>query len=243
MAKDPDDRWATAEEFVDRLGEAMTPPPPKRGAAAAGTTATRKLDRTPPPPSRPARPAAAAGAPRKSGPGSGTLLAVLAAALLVLVVGFLLLRGDGEGNRTAADRTPTPTATAEKKDTPTPTSTPEDTPEPTPTATPEETPAPQAKKPKGSANQLQVQAFNLNNEGQYEQALPIAQAAVEKGCKGNAPVNPCGYALYELGRAQRGTGDPQSAIQTLEQRLERYPDDQRSTVEAELRRARQDAGE
>jgi len=244
MAKDPEDRWATAEEFVEQLGEAMTPPPPKHGAA--GTAATRKLDRTPPPPSRPARPAAAAGAPRKSGPGSGTLLAALAAALLVLVIGFLLLRGDGddEGNRTAGDSTPTPTATAtaEKKETPTPTATPEDTPEPTPTATPEETPEPPAEKPKGSAGQLQVQAFNLNNDGQHEQALPVAQAAVEKGCKGNAPLNPCGYALYELGRAQRGTGDPESAIQTLEQRLERYPDDQRSTVEAELRRARQDAG-
>jgi TolA-binding protein len=56
-------------------------------------------------------------------------------------------------------------------------------------------------------------------------------------------VNPCGYALYELARAQRGTGDPQSAIATLEQRLDRYPDDQRAEVEAELQRARQDAGE
>ncbi len=246
MAKDPEDRWDTAEEFVERLGEALTTPPPKRGAA--GTTATRKLDRTPPPPSRPARKPAAAGAPKSTPtrPGTGTLLAALAAALLVLVIGFLLLRGDGndEGNRTAGDSTPTPTATAEKKDTPTPTATPEDTPEPTATATPEEEPEqPAAKKPKGSASELQVQAFNLNNDGQHEQALPLAQAAVEKGCKGNAPLNPCGYALYELGRAQRGTGDPEAAIQTLEQRLERYPDDQRSTVEAELDKAKKDAGQ
>jgi eukaryotic-like serine/threonine-protein kinase len=248
MAKEPDDRWSTAEEFVERLGEALTAPPPQRGAAAAaGTTATRKLatrDRTPPPPSRPPRAAAATGRPPRSGPGTGTLLAALAAALLVVVLGFLLLRddGDGDGGRTAGDSTPTPTA--EKKDTPTPTATAEKTEEPTPTATPEEeSPPPAAEKPKGSATQLQLQAFNLNNDGQFEEALPVAQAAVEKGCKNKAPVNPCGYALYELARAQRGTGDPQSAIATLEQRLDRYPDDQRAEVEAELQRARQDAGE
>src|SRR5215208_2594353 len=58
MAKDPGDRWDTAEEFVERLGESMAPPPRRGAAAAGGTTATRKLatrDRTPPPPSRPAR--------------------------------------------------------------------------------------------------------------------------------------------------------------------------------------------
>ncbi len=60
MAKDPDDRWGTAEEFVERLDASMVPPR-GRAAAAGGTTATRKLptrERTPPPPSRPARPAA-----------------------------------------------------------------------------------------------------------------------------------------------------------------------------------------
>ena len=64
MAKDPDDRWATAEEFVERLGESLTPPPRRKPVPA--TTATRPLasrDRTPPP-SRPARPVAAAERPR-----------------------------------------------------------------------------------------------------------------------------------------------------------------------------------
>ena len=41
MAKDPDDRWASAEEFVERLGESLTPPP--RRKAAPATTATRPL--------------------------------------------------------------------------------------------------------------------------------------------------------------------------------------------------------
>jgi hypothetical protein len=61
---------------------------------------------------------------------------------------------------------------------------------------------------------------------------------VQKGCKGNAPVSPCGYALYELGRAQLGAGDARGAVQTLQTRLDRYPDDQRSTVEALLNKAK-----
>ena len=71
MAKDPDDRWTTAEEFVERLGESLTPPPRRKPVPA--TTATRPLasrDRTPPP-SRPARPVAAAERPGSSGPGTG----------------------------------------------------------------------------------------------------------------------------------------------------------------------------
>ena len=63
MAKDPDDRWSTAEEFVERLGEALTPPPRRKPVPA--TTATRPLasrDRTPPP-SRPRGPRAASPRP------------------------------------------------------------------------------------------------------------------------------------------------------------------------------------
>jgi hypothetical protein len=56
-------------------------------------------------------------------------------------------------------------------------------------------------------------------------------------------VSPCGYALFELAKAQRGTGDPAAAVKTLEERLRRYPSDQRSAVEAELKRARADAGQ
>jgi serine/threonine protein kinase len=249
MAKDPGDRWATAEEFVERLGESLTPPP-RRKPAPATTTATRKLgaDRTPPP-SRPARPAPAAAAAGRSGPGTGMLLAALAAALLVVVLGFLLLKGnnDDKGNQASKTSTPTATATPKKKKTPTPTptATKTSTPTPTPTATATQTPAPPAadKKPKGSASQLQLQAFNLNNAGKSDQALPVAQEAVKKGCKGNAPVSPCGYALYELGRAQLATGDANGAVQSLQTRLDRYPDDQRAKVQALLDKAKQQSGQ
>jgi serine/threonine protein kinase len=246
MAKDPGDRWSSAEEFVEHLGESVTRPPPKRGAAAAGpTTATRKLvtgDRTPPP-SRPVRPAAAADRPRRSGPGTGMLLAALAAALLVVVLGFLLLKGSGNdsGNQASNRSTPTPTASARKKKS-TPTATPTAQQTQTPTSTPTATAQAPSSGTGGSAGQLQLQAYRLNNAGQSDQALPIAQAAVRKGCSGNAPVNPCGYALSELARAQLATGDSQGAVQTLQQRLQRYPDDQRDTVEKLLKKAQKGKG-
>ncbi len=88
-----------------------------------------------------------------------------------------------------------------------------------------------------------MQAYNLNQAGKPEEALPVAQKAVRLGCKGNAGVSPCGYALFELAKAQRGTGDAEAAVKTLEERLQRYPDDQRAAVEAELKRARADAGD
>jgi eukaryotic-like serine/threonine-protein kinase len=250
MAKDPDDRWASAEEFVERLGESLTPPP--RRKAAPATTATRPLasrDGTPPP-SRPARPVAAAERPGSSGPGTGMLLAALAAALLVVVLGFLLLKGNGGDKGNQASKTSTPTATAKKKETPSPTptatatATKTETPAPTATSTPKPKPKPKPKAPAGgSASQLQVEAYNLNNAGKYDAALPVAQSAVTKGCQAGAPVSPCGYALYELGRAQLGTGDAAGAVATLNQRLQRYPDDQRSTVEKLLKKAEKQAGQ
>ena len=253
MAKDPDDRWSTAAEFVERLGESLTPPPRRRaGVAAAGTTATRKLaptDRTPPP-SRTARPAAAAERPRGgSGPGTGMLLAALAAALLIVVLGFLLLKGGGNGSQSSNRGTPTATPTAKKTSTPTATATPTRTATPTATPTASATTTATATatataqpNTSGSASQLQLQAYRLNNAGQSDQALPVAQKAVEKGCSGNAQLNPCGYALYELARAQLATGDAQGAVSTLQQRLDRYPDDQRKTVEKLLRKAQKGNG-
>jgi serine/threonine-protein kinase len=48
------------------------------------------------------------------------------------------------------------------------------------------------------------------------------------------------YALYNLGHALRLAGHPDEAIPILEQRL-KHPN-QRGTVEAELKKARKEAG-
>jgi serine/threonine-protein kinase len=266
MAKDPADRWGSASQFVERLDQSLAPPPPRRAAKAAATgptRSTRVMDSrtrtpTPPPPGRGEAgdeppgaagrraPAAAADRPRRSGPGAGVLIAAVLALLAAAALAFALLSGGGDGNggQTAgkpatpqAKKTATATPTAAKTATPTP------TPTPTPTATATVAP-PTGNQPAGkNGAKLQLQAFNLNNAGKYQEALPVAQKAVQLGCKGSAPVNPCGYALYELARAQRGSGDPQSAIKTLEERLQRYPNDQKAAVDAEMKRAKQDAGQ
>jgi hypothetical protein len=83
---------------------------------------------------------------------------------------------------------------------------------------------------------LQRQAFELNNAGQPEQALPVARKAVEL-CKGSSQVSPCAYALYEYARALRLTGDPQAAIDVLHERQQRFPNDQPKAVDKEIKAA------
>ena len=89
---------------------------------------------------------------------------------------------------------------------------------------------------------LQLQAFNLNNAGQPEQALPLAQKAVEL-CAGSTAVSPCAFALYEHARALLATGDPGGAIAALEERKQRFPDNQPGAVEKLLAAARKAAGQ
>jgi eukaryotic-like serine/threonine-protein kinase len=247
MAKEPDERWETAGALVRALDDALSAPPPRRRAAAVPPTApTRVLGERTPPPARPARRAPAAAAPRR---GPAALIAL--AALLLVVAGAVALMSGGDGDpRTEPRSTPEPTATAS------PDETQESEPEPTATATavPTEDPSPPDEGPnngngkgkgqgQGSAATgddaaaLQLQAYNLNQAGQPEQALPLAQRAVEL-CEGSTAVSPCAYALFEYARALRMTGDPESAIAVLEERQQRFPDDQPEAVESELQRAR-----
>ena len=96
----------------------------------------------------------------------------------------------------------------------------------------------------GSGNDptaLQLRAFELNNGGDARQALTFARKAVRL-CEGSTAVDPCAYALFEYARALRLTGDPQGAIAALEERQQRFPDNQPGAVAQELARARADAG-
>jgi eukaryotic-like serine/threonine-protein kinase len=241
MAKHPADRWDSAGEMVRALDDALSAPPPRRAAAAPlpPTAATRVMGDRTPPPKRPARAAAAAGSPRR-GWSLGALVAI--AALLLLVAGAVALMtgGDDPGTQPRGREEPTATATPDRTATPEETATEEPTAEATPEATEEAPPPEETSVPGDDPAALQLQAYELNQAGNHEAALPVAAKAVEL-CQGSDAVSPCAYALFEYARALRMTGDPQSAIAVLEERKQRFPGDQPQEVNAELKLAREAA--
>jgi serine/threonine-protein kinase len=196
----------------------------------------------PPPPVAPAR-ADDDDRPRGRRPGAA-LLAGLAALLVLAVVGFVLLRGGGDGQEgePAAQATPTPTAEQTREPTATPAETPTDTPEPTQTATPEPTqtatPESSGEPNLGRASTLQVQGFNARQAGDYEQSLALSQQALQ-ACGDAQELDPCGYALYEIGASLNALGRPDEAIPYLERRLDTYGNN--GEVKAELKKAQKAA--
>ena len=217
--------------------EAAALPPLRREPARSGTTAS--------------------GAPKRSW-GTAALLAL--ALLIVAIAGAAVLiaggGGDEDPGRTAGESTPAPekTATPEKTKepeetataTPEATSTPEPTPEPTATAEPTE--EPDNGNGGGNGNglgndpaQLQLRAYELNEAGDPAGALRFAERAVQR-CEGSTAISPCAYALFEYARALLGTGNPEGAIQALEERKARFPGDQPEAVEQLLQQARDARG-
>ena len=67
-----------------------------------------------------------------------------------------------------------------------------------------------------------------------------SQAAVE-ACGDSTELDPCGYALYNLGAALNRAGRPDEAIPILEDRLERFGDNETKDVKTELKSARKNA--
>lgn len=86
---------------------------------------------------------------------------------------------------------------------------------------------------------LNAQGFSLINQGRAAEAVPILRQAVDSYPEGSTDLN-YAYALYNLGNALRLSGHPEEAIPVLERRL--LIPNQRSTVAAELARARAEAG-
>ena len=78
------------------------------------------------------------------------------------------------------------------------------------------------------------------NAGDYDGAIPVLQEAVDSFPPGTDNIN-YAYALFNLGKSLRLAGRPEEAIPILEQRLQ-IPN-QTETVQAELDRAKQDAGQ
>jgi len=86
---------------------------------------------------------------------------------------------------------------------------------------------------------LNEQGYALIQAGEYEAAVPVLEEAVAAYPEGSEELD-YAYALFNLGNALRLSGRPEEAIPVLEKRLE-IPN-QTGTVEAELERAREEAG-
>jgi eukaryotic-like serine/threonine-protein kinase len=224
LSRDPARRQSSAGELVAELDEALR----------HGEADTRPF--TPPPPTRPTRPllSRVSVAPRSGRSRAGALLALTLVALAGLTAaGIALLGGDsgggtapkkeakagkdvgggGSGSQAASNGTPAPAPAAEG----------------------------QASQPSSSADgaSLNAEGFSLINQGRAAEAVPILRQAVESFPEGATDLD-YAYALYNLGTALRLSGHPEEAIPVLERRLQ-IPN-QRSTVAAELARARAEAG-
>ena len=242
LEKDPGARYASAGELVDHLDDAIsapdtpaTPPPP--------TTRSTKLMGGGPPP-RTAPPVAAGnGRPAPRRRNAGVLLAALATAALVVVIAVLLLSGGdgGDGNKQQAESTPQRTETPSKTEEPKDTATPEPTAEETATPEATDTPAPSGEVDLDKARQLQVDGYNARLAGDYGKSLELSQQAID-ACGNSNELDPCGYALFEKGLALNRSGKPDEAIPVLEERLDRFGDNEKGEVAKELKAAKKAAG-
>ena len=214
LDKDPARRWPTAVAFVEALDRALEGDAPE-------TDATHRL--APPPP-----PVRVTAQRRRRSP--ALALAALGVVGLAILAVVLASGGGGSGsssNRSAA--TTTTKRTAPAKTTSTPASSTPTTSTPTTTAAPANDPA-----------ALNAQGFALINAGRPADAVAPLQQAVT-ACGNSTAVDPCGYALFNLGHALRVSGRPADAIPYLERRL-RIPN-QTGVVKRELDAARREAGQ
>ena len=243
LEKDPGARYASAGELVDHLDDAISAPDPTPTPAPPTTRSTRLMGGGPPP--RTAPPVAAGnGRPAPRRRNGGVLLAALATAALVAVIAVLLLSGGdgGDGGKQQAESTPQRTETPNKTEEPKDTATPEPTAEKT--ATPEATEtaaAPSGEVDLDKARQLQLEGFNARQSGDYAKSLDLSQQAID-ACGNSNELDPCGYALFEKGLALNRSGKPDEAIPVLEERLDRFGDNEKGEVAKELKAAKKAAG-
>jgi hypothetical protein len=230
MAKRPEQRWPTAQDFAQALEAALTEPAtrPGRTAAVAGAVArpTRRMApvaaSVPAAERRSARPSTAgrtaagppvgARRPRRRGARVPALLALAAGVAVAAIVAGTLGSGGGHstGSTAAAQR---PMTKAHHKAVPA---------KPKPPAaqhtasTVTGTPAAATTAPP-VADTLEARGHQLMIGGNYSAAIPVLRQAVAAAPH---PSLTYAYALFDLGRSLRLAGDPKDAAVVLYQRLQ-----------------------
>ena len=219
MAVDPRDRPATAGALARELEAGMrpvTPKPTKRTRPLAGVAA-------PGPPRRRAVP---------------TWLP-LAGALVLLVAGAIALATAlGGGSEDAPERAAPAIPATDGEEPSGEAKAPEEEPAAEEQAAPTEE-APAAKPNADAGARTHLKGHQALLSGDYERAIELQRKAIGQLEGSNRPEY--WYSHYDLGVALRKAGRPDEAIPYLEKRLE-FPEN-RGVVEAELRRARAEAGQ
>ena len=216
-------------------------PPPRAAAARAAATppAARagggngRSDGTPP--------GARASGRRRPNVTAFVVAGILVALAAATIVGAMLSGGDDDNSPSRAEQTPAEPKAEPKKE-------PKAKKEPEAEEPPAAAPAPAPTEDQGDSPaydeargaELNAQGFELMKAGDYNSAIPVLQQAVDSFPPDTTDLN-YAYALFNLGKSLTSAGRPDEAIPILERRLE-IPN-QTETVQAELDRARQQAGE
>jgi eukaryotic-like serine/threonine-protein kinase len=236
MAKRPEQRWATAQDFAQALEEALTEPAtrPLRAAAIAPAAARPTRRAAPVAATAPAAdPRRAAHRPRRRGARVPALAALAAAVAVAAIVAGSLGSGGGHstGSTVTAPRPPAKThhKVSAARSKPAPPQHPAKTVTATPAAA--TTPAP-------VADTLEAHGHQLMAGGNYSAAIPVLRQAVAAAPHSSLTY---AYALFDLGRSLRLAGDPKDAAAVLYQRLQ-IPN-QTETVRQELQLALQALGQ
>jgi serine/threonine-protein kinase len=246
MAKRPERRFPTAQDFAQALEAALTEPAtrPLRTAAVApgGGRPTRRMaplaasapasDRRSPRSSKPPRttsgPPVARRRPRRRGARVPALAALAAGvAIAAVAVGTIGSGGGHKTGSTAAAQRPAP-KTSRKA----PAASTKHAPK-TVAATPAA-----ATTPPPVADTLEARGHQSMVSGDYAAAIPVLRQAVAAAPHDSLTY---AYALYDLGRSLRLSGDPKDAVAVLYQRLQ-IPN-QTETVREQLQLALQALGQ
>jgi serine/threonine-protein kinase len=87
--------------------------------------------------------------------------------------------------------------------------------------------------PRGTPGELNARGYVLFQQGRYEEAAPLFRAAVRR-CGGSRQLDPCGYALYNLGASLNRAGRSRAAVPILVRRLRLFGDNAAGDVQREL---------
>jgi serine/threonine-protein kinase len=240
MAKRPEERWPSAQDFAQAIESALTEAatrPHRAGAlagaarparhAAAGRTAI-PAGRTPHPSGRTSDTAGK----RRTSPRTGShppvayrqsalrraripaLVALVAGVIASIAIAGTMGGGGGHPAQSAASvQHQTSAATHKTEAAP---RKPAATPKPKTTPTVTVTPA-AATTPPPTADTLEARGHQLMADGNYTAAIATLRQAVQAADPGSLTY---AYALFDLGRSLRLAGDPKAAVTVLYQRLQ-----------------------